>query len=502
MREFFAYVRNKKVVVIAVLMTILLAYGFEISNWTMTIDEEIHAHREKLQFAIQWIGDGRWGITILKTILPTHFVLPFFNGIMAVVTLGLSALLIAYIFYNYGYSVYSQFSAAILFISCPIFSYYLMFDTFSVELSIGILFAIISAFCTSQYSCISGKKRFAFSIVFLTWSIAIYQTLLFVYIAMICGILLLNVFGEEKLLTAKMYAVCIVNSVLILLISLIIYKSVSVVLEKYVYDFDYVDGYWRWSYWDFNQCLFEIKNCLKVHFLTPGNFYYGGWMLSIVFIIYIISLLIGIITCKRRVILVLAWIGLLFSIAGQNIVMGGPMPIRSFQSIAVFIAFMIVPVDKIGAMLHKASFRKILDIEVGTTIFVILFCLYQSAMINNLFYSEQLRQKSDEATLNRILVDVEDLNVDMTTTPLVFVGSKPWESNYKINTEQFELSMFATGQISRIYSWMLDLGYTYVTPKAEQQEKAEHIAEDMSEWPTLGSVKYEDGMVIVNLGGE
>ena len=143
--DYSKYCKKNSIVIFIFIVIGILCWGFEITNWTMTIDEEAMLHQDKIAWAIRWIGDGRWGITIIKLLLPTNYVLPFFNGFLSMFLLLVSASIIAFFIYSKAGTIFSQVVAGTLFLSCPILAYYLMFDTFSVELSLGILFSIISA---------------------------------------------------------------------------------------------------------------------------------------------------------------------------------------------------------------------------------------------------------------------------------------------------------------------------------------------------------------------
>lgn len=495
--DYSKYCKKNSIVIFIFIVIGILCWGFEITNWTMTIDEEVMLHQDKIAWAIRWIGDGRWGITIIKLLLPTNYVLPFFNGFLSMFLLLVSASIIAFFIYSKEGTIFSQVVAGTLFLSCPILAYYLMFDTFSVELSLGILFSIISAVELGCYNV--NRKTIVTAILLLTLSIGIYQSLMFVYISMVSVVLLINIYKEVDWNNREYFKI-VIRYVLILLISLLFYIIISKVLERFVYDFDYVDGYFRWSYWDISTCIREIFIALKKNILTPEKFYWGGCILYISYIFLVLSLVGGLLKYKDKALqILLSFFALLISIAGPNIAMGGPMPIRTYQAVSIFIfAGIILFIEFVANSKHIFFARALAFLGV-------IMVLYQSAYVTSLFFSEDIREKNDEAKLNRILSDVEELNVNMDeNTPLVIVGNKPWNGKYKISSEQFDLSMFATGQISRLYSWMLDLGYTYSLPNNEQQIIAEEIAQQMPEWPLDGSVIYDEknSMVIVNIGFE
>src|SRR6476646_8262242 len=72
---------------IAVLIVVLFAHGYEIFNLHLTTDEELHLDLGRRDIAEWLIGEGRWGIGFLTTLLP--------SSIVPVVSTGLGVGLLA-----------------------------------------------------------------------------------------------------------------------------------------------------------------------------------------------------------------------------------------------------------------------------------------------------------------------------------------------------------------------------------------------------------------------
>jgi hypothetical protein len=58
------------------------AHGFELFNFNLTIDEEIHAFSSQ---AYTWIAQGRWGMFLLNALLIPHPIIPFVPLFVALV---------------------------------------------------------------------------------------------------------------------------------------------------------------------------------------------------------------------------------------------------------------------------------------------------------------------------------------------------------------------------------------------------------------------------------
>ena len=76
-------------------MAMLLSYGFAFSNFSLSIDEELHLAVDQ---TYAWTAQGRWGTTFLKLLFGTTFPLPFFQPACAVLVLIGSSLVWCFLF--------------------------------------------------------------------------------------------------------------------------------------------------------------------------------------------------------------------------------------------------------------------------------------------------------------------------------------------------------------------------------------------------------------------
>lgn len=474
-----------------------ITYGYEITNWTLTIDEEIHSYKDKTTFAKGWIGDGRWGLGILKLILPSHKVLPYFNGILAVIILIMCALMLGYIVQKYISHKVVMTTVSVIFLTVPLHSYYLMFDTFSVEILVGFMSAIMSGYFCTEAGIKKSKVQEVIAIILLTFSVGIYQSYFLVYACVVCMIIILNLACDSRntsgMKGVKGYYFLIIRSILTLGISMVIYAVINHFLQSIFGRSNYIDGYFRWAYVDKSVCIEQMKTYLRLLFTRPEELFVGGRLLSICYLIYLVHFALLLFKMKgRRILIILTYMGLSLSMCFQYILFAGATPIRSQQVLSIYICFAFVLLSLIfGEKIWRNTI----------CLLSCLLALYQASAVVELFYSENIRQKQDEDLLNRIVVEIEELNLgEEPDYPVVFVGKHNWNGKHKIVTEQFDLSMFNTGQIGRLYVWMNVLGYNYLQPSEEQQYRAEEIAQDMPVWPYAGSVALVEDIIIVNLG--
>ncbi|MCJ7695316.1 MAG: glucosyltransferase domain-containing protein [Anaerolineaceae bacterium] len=69
-----AYLKENAVVILTLVVIIVSAYGFELFNFNLSIDEEVHAFYTNPDV---WIREGRWGIYLMRKIFFPYAILPF-----------------------------------------------------------------------------------------------------------------------------------------------------------------------------------------------------------------------------------------------------------------------------------------------------------------------------------------------------------------------------------------------------------------------------------------
>ena len=152
----------------------IAAYGFELFNLNLTIDEEIHA------FASQdtmWIAQGRWGMFVLNRLLIPYPIIPFVPLFVALVSHVTAVLILLY-----AWGVESKLQEAAvgsIAVSFPTMAYLYTFSTLNYGIGIGLFLAALSL---AVFNRLSGSRQFLAAIPG-TLSISIYQGLV---VALVC----------------------------------------------------------------------------------------------------------------------------------------------------------------------------------------------------------------------------------------------------------------------------------------------------------------------------
>ena len=155
------YVIENRYIIFFSFLIAILSFGYELFNFTLSIDEEIDSFRSA-QDSYVYIFVGRWGLYFLNQLVAPHSTMPYFPTLIALFGITLSSVLFLS---SQKDNLTAKLVFAIIFISSPIHSYYLAFNTSGLYYSIGMVLTTI-AFLLYQKAIESKKTLFiSFSIL-------------------------------------------------------------------------------------------------------------------------------------------------------------------------------------------------------------------------------------------------------------------------------------------------------------------------------------------------
>ncbi|MDR0719070.1 MAG: glucosyltransferase domain-containing protein [Treponema sp.] len=216
---------------------------------------------------------------------------------------------------------------------------------------------------------------------------------------------------------------------------------------------------------------------------------------ALCFIIQISKMVQGKIVAGRRILYILAGIGIPFSIMLLSIISGNIPPIRSMYALPFASAFMIF------YLITKYK-KPISSVIAGIALLV---SVYQAQTTAQLFYSDYLRYQEDVRLafeLDRSILRLQD---DTEKLPIAFIGK------YKID---FKTNFLPGGVLGHsFFGWptpdyvfestkrglafMQSLGINYESPDENQMNQARLAAEPMPSYPATGSVKRLSDLIVV-----
>jgi hypothetical protein len=468
------------------LSIILLAYGYEIFGFHLTIDEELHA--DYIGAIAGWSSQGRWGMSILSAFMPSS-VVPVVSPMFGI---GLSTFSWWFILTNvFRIGRLEAVFAVGLAVSLPILTFTFTFTTLAYGIGIGNVCLAIFAFHLKK-----GKLRGLIISSFAgAFAVSIYQTFLFAIFA----IYLFEVYRSEPISLVRTSR----SFVLSLLGVLSIYVSIDWLVRlalntnlEYVGGFVDIRGLLNHPVERF---LSALMNVLDVYVLPAKKFgLHSPWLQ--------VAMLLSLLVCFRQA-LTSSWrvsfirlgaiLGIILIPVFADAVSSGGAPLRSG------IYFPILTFLLVGFSIAASSpvLRIAVIFSIGAAI------LGNSAINNRLFSASDFAYQLDKTLAHDIFLEVSKFPsytlANVQPMKVVLVGSKAWpETKLMPKSETFGASFFEWdgGNRYRVATFLRLSGLYVVAATPEESAKVTHTAASMPVWPNPGWVVLDQGMLILKFG--
>lgn len=481
--------KNKYIVYIAIFFS-LLAHGVALFYFKFGIDSEnaIVNYDPK-----GWIIQGRFGMALIKKILCTETItVPAYNIFLGLTMLVLFTILSIYIINKYSekHNKLANIVFIVIFITFSQIPTYMTFVMYSFEVSMAYFIVAVSILYISR--AILDKHSILdiiVGIMLLMTAISMYQAFITLYVSFVCIICLINS-NKSKDITNEI--INIGKFVGVLVIAVIIYFSINFILTGTIMNGGgYLDTFIGWKNNDISKVILEIIRSIKI--VITGEGMYGAKLLKIYYIIMPL-ILISILSKSKKVIKSIYLVGFMLSPFLFNIVLGSAQPIRSLVTLPFFVGMFSYILILI---FENKNIQKIIFIG------ILLSGMYQAQATSKLYFGDYMRYEQDVQLGNSIAQKIEELDLgEHPKYPVVYVGlHSSQDSKIIIHNEVIGYSFFEwdQGNIGRINHFMDIIGHTYIAPSNENVKKACQISKTMPLWPSSGSVKFEDNVIIVKL---
>lgn len=472
----------------------LAAYGFELFNFNLTIDEEVHSAIYGPLRA--WVMQGRWGMYLLNKFVMPYTVIPFVPLFVALVFhIGAILLLLN------SWKVQSQSQQLIVgavSIAFPIIAYMYTFSTINYGIGIG-LFCI--AFSLFIYSRNSGAKRF-YAIIPAAFSIAIYQGFIPALIAAFLIYIISNMIYSDKISFKDLTVISLIHILAVLLYYVV--QRIFIVIMNIPPDL-YTPRYFDFSVLLSNPgaVLYQTfhSSLLPVYFGDKSLYAVDINILGLLLIVSIFGLIAGLfflnISKLNKLLIIIFFLVLVVLPFASGLLMRAFVDMRMLVSLPIVLPGIIM----LGMLNSSRSFK----------IFVALLavsCVFQFiTSTNHLFASSHLALQEDRVLAARLIVRIEDAQMEAGIKELQYmevIGYYIRPSTELIpQNETFGASFFGwpQGTTIRTISFLETLGYggLEVLP-IDEQGKLVKITDSMPLWPEKGSVRVVGDVVLVKFG--
>jgi hypothetical protein len=493
------YLNNNRTIIIYSLLFAVIAYGYELFNFSLSIDEEGYLFKSAIN-EMHWIRLGRWGTYLINLILFPHSLLPFLPTLISVFCIALASVL--FVNSEKG-DLQSKIVFSLIFISYPLHSYYIAFSTLSASLGIGIVLSVL-AFLLAKESLINSGKRFILalsSILALTVSLSTYQGVFPVFLILIVTHLFLKIFNEPEPKFKDIFWL-VTRFMIIFISAYLLYFIIDHLFKFLLLDSSYktnpqyFDHYKGWG----NQPVLNVILDLIYHTKAYlwGDIFYG--MNSIRSIFILIPILVYFIfrkikNVKGRIFLILLLGALVFTPFLVMFLIGSKLPPRSLEALP----FLMAIIWWLVSQNVKTKLRTTI------LIFGIMVFVNNTYHTTRLFHTANVTWQADRVMAGRIIERVYQLDLPKETKkiPIAFVGSFKYEENelFIKTRDVFGASYFewnrGQGCVKNLYRSM-GINEIKLVPANIIQNYSETI-DQMPAWPHKNSIILKDDIVIVKL---
>ncbi|UGS21113.1 glucosyltransferase domain-containing protein [Flavobacterium cyclinae] len=465
----------------------LVAYGFALSNYTLSVDNEIPILSD---FALDM---GRWGQNLIRYHLFNGH-LQYFTLILGLFFFSVSAVRLSKLFKFEN--IYAYFFCG-LFITIPQISYQVVFYMMSDIAGLGVLLSVISVEIFIKNIENSSKIKLFFYLLLASLIIMFATSMYQILILFPVTIYVIHFFQKlhnEDFNQKKEIKNLFVFAGLILF-SIVLYSISVKIICPPIKDSGYLLSFTSGNSNNMISMFFDIWiNNLK------GSFYYGEKLFIIVPLISVILLIRFFIEKKYFILKLLVLFFLILSpFLVSLFISNGYHPPRIYVTTGIIFAFLIVFFIK-SFNINKYNYI--------TSTFISLIIICNIYFITNLFYTCNKIYLYDKRNSEKMydLILKKYPNFETTEKVVYFYGFFDFEYHQKFRLDKSEIfggSIFHWGEADnyRVNNFfkLSNIGDFNMINK-EQYDSVKDSISNMAVWPNEESIKMINGVVIVKLG--
>jgi|SRR5208283_443359 len=487
------YFKDNALLVALLASIAISAYGFELFNLNLTIDEEVHAFSFP---GYQWISQGRWGMFLLNKFLIPYTVIPFVPLFVALV-FHVAAFLM--LLRSWGVkSNLEQITVGAIGVSYPGIAYMYTFSTINYGIGIGLFCVSLSLLIYSQSN---GLRKFL-AIIPATLAISIYQGLI---VALAC-VFLVHFISEQ--LRAGRRNIDSRSLSTILCIGMLSTAAYYCIQKLFLFFTGSVTGYIE-QFLDVGYLRNNLAHVFSKTLSTLIRVYSGDAAIYANEIrslgVILVLALCGIAATLRHSalslvnkllmgFLTLALLWLPFTI---GFLARGNVTIRFLVALPIVLSGLTM----LGVRGQPRSFKIFVGVVSG-------FCVFQFVISTNyLFSSSHLALQADRLLASTVIGRIQGAKADADAKVLRYlevVGYLKRPATKLIpKSETFGASFFEwdQGNVWRILFFLKTLGYQDLEAMPmERRSEMMEVANSMPTWPEKGSVKVVGDAAIIKFG--
>lgn len=454
----------------------VLVYGFELSHFSLSIDEEFNDN------IMHTISMGRWGHAYLKLIFFPEPFIPFFTEIISFILLSVTCCVITN---SLNLNLKEAIFFSILFASMPQLAYQLQFLNQFDTLAASLFLASFSI------NLMIKRKGIFFAIILpsslLCFSISIYQSVIFFPLSILISFFCIETVRSEKNLN---HFKIIIRFIISSIIGFVLYAILTRMIQNYyqVSSDSYFINMINWLHFPPTESLKIVINLISSYFTFKAPYGLSIFTFSAVFLIAPLILPVN------RIRYSLYALMLIFSAFAMNMIIGGVLPARAMTSLTVVfassgtLAFITLKKWKLLWLVPSVSL------------------IYGTAVASNLFYTDYISYNKDYRLAVKITNDISEkfkITLEDPTKVYFYGGLNMNYNNKPVNSDMFGTSFlnWDSGNSARISAFINRTGIANITPASYNNiKKSEDLIKSAPIWPSNGSIFIVSDVIIVKLG--
>jgi len=524
---FCTFCRNNFPLMIAVSVTLFFTYGIRLFWYSIGIDTELFM-ADKASF-LNWLQIGRFGLVLLSK----FWYIKEFNPFTAFFT-AFCLIWFFTISWCYIIAIFSRDTGrnnklipfALVFMTMPVWAeqFYFLLQAaetaFIISLCPYVIYLLYKGFLDGE------KGKIICASILLVFMTSVYQAIVPLFC---CGVFACFVLLREQTdYEPQVYRSLCLKFFITLVSAMAVYFFIDRIIIPVFFHIErsvYVDNMNQWGQVPVRQNIINILsfgytiimrhiplvqnivNPIIASYARTGmqavetvanlSRVFGNILLlpvTILFLVKITTVMRNTISSGRKLLYMLAGIGIPLCIILLAIMGGNRPPVRSLWALPLAFAFMLF-------YLIISYKKKVVSVIVCLAL---ITAVYQAQITAQLFYSDQVRYNEDVRLaydLNDLITQVQPENEKL---PVALIGKYQTASRFHSNFLQgqvighsfFEWDSNPTG---RGLAFMKSLGFYYDVPNADQLDQAHKEAILMPSYPDPGCVRRVGDFIVVRI---
>lgn len=467
---------------------LVLTYGYEVFSFGLTLDEELYGELDNGEYAVKWVEQGRWAMSLLTLAVPSP-VVPVVSAGLGVGLSGVGWWLLSR--GHLGLGPWQSAAVCSVAATIPVLAFMYSFSTIALGIGVGTLLLVTYAWGVSARSwTYRGLGMFAGAT-----AIGIYDSFLVAMVALALGFL----FARPKLFTALLgFGSAVVALVVSRLFAWVANAVTNVPPGAYISHF----LNWEALSEDPGALLAEAQlNTAEVLFLSEVRFgLHSPWLAVVIIFLSLLALYSALrpdAPASERALRCVAVVGLVL-LPYATTVAAPLMPLRSMLYLPI-ITLVLAGAALKGTRYFPRDLRRVA--APVAAVLIALAVIGNATISNRLFASAQTAYALDQQMAFQIGLEKDKLHGgdQMVDLPMVISGPHPVpESRLRPERETLGTSFFDwDNRTKRAGAFLRAHGVKVHDPSPEQVAQARTVFATMPPYPLDGWVRVDNGVLLV-----